>query len=110
MKDTLFILKAPFGDGGFDWYCNDCATMEGALIANPHWLQRIEVRRIAFPRPRIELIELIGEEHQGCPVLVTSAERAPSDAVRVGEYAILTDVRAIGRALAHRHGGAGPHP
>ena len=34
----------------------------------------------------------------------------PGDAIIVGEYAILQDVRAIGRALAHRHGGAGPHP
>jgi hypothetical protein len=110
MRDTLFLLAAPFEDGGFDWYCNDCAAMEGALVANPHWLQKIDVRRIAFPRPRRELIDLVGEEHQGCPVLVTLAERGASDALKVGDYAILTDVRAIGRALAHRYGGAGPHP
>ncbi len=110
MKDQLFILAAPFPDGGFEWYCNDCATLEGALIANPHWNARIDVRRIGFPRPRQEIIDLVGPERQGCPMLVMDKERAPGDAIIVGEYAILQDVRAIGRALTSRHGGVGPHP
>lgn len=110
MKDILFILAAPFQDGGFEWYCNDCATLEGALLANPHWNDRIDVRRIAFPRPRKEVVDLVGPDWQGCPMLVMPKERAPGDAVIVGDYALLQDVRAIGRALAHRHGGAGPHP
>lgn len=110
MKDRLYLLAAPFSDAGFEWYCNDCATMEGALLSNPHWNERVDVRRIAYPRPRAEVVALVGEEHQGCPLLVMSAAGAPGDATIVGEYAILQDVRAIGRALAHRHGGAGPHP
>lgn len=110
MKDTLFILAAPFQDGGFEWYCNDCATLEGALLANPHWNDRIDVRRIDYPRPRQQIIDLVGPDWQGCPMLVMDAARAPGDATIVGDYAILQDVRAIGRALAHRHGGAGPHP
>lgn len=110
MKDVLFILKAPFTDGPFEWYCNDCATLEGALIANPHWAQKIDVRRIGFPRPRREVIEYVGEENQGLPMLVIDAEGAPSDAMRIGRYAVIKDIREIGRALAARHGGAGPHP
>ncbi len=110
MKDILFLLKAPFGDGGFDWYCHDCAALEGALLANPGWATRIDVRRVAFPRPRQDVIDLVGEAWQGLPMLVMDAERAPGDATVVGRYAVLTDVRDIGRTLAHRHGGAGPHP
>lgn len=110
MKDTLFILAAPFQDGGFDWYCNDCATLEAALIVNPHWNQKVDVHRIAYPRPRQQIIDLVGPDWQGCPMLVMDKDRAPGDAIIVGDYAILQDVRAIGRALAHRHGGAGPHP
>jgi hypothetical protein len=110
MKDTLFILAAPFPDGGFEWYCNDCATLEGALLVNPHWNDRIDVRRIGFARPRQEIIALVGSAWQGCPMLVMDKERAPGDAIIVGEYAILQDVRAIGRALTSRHGGVGPHP
>jgi len=110
MKDQLFILAAPFPDGGFEWYCNDCATLEGALLVNPHWASRIDVRRIGFPRPRQEVIELVGPDWQGLPMLVMDKERAPGDAIIVGDYAILQDVRAIGRALVSRHGGVGPHP
>jgi hypothetical protein len=110
MKDTLFILAAPFQDGGFEWYCNDCAALEAALVVNPHWNDKVDVRRIAYPRPRKEIVALVGPDWQGCPMLVMDRERAPGDAIVVGDFAILQDVRAIGRALASRHGGAGPHP
>lgn len=110
MKDILFLLSAPFSDAGEDWYCNDCAALEGALLANPRWASALDVRRVAFPRPRAEVIALVGEEWQSLPMLVTDAEGAPEDATIVGRHAVITDVRAIGRAIARRHGGAGPHP
>ena len=54
MRDTLFIIRAPFEDPALEgtWFCRDCATMEGALLANPHWPRHIDVRRLAYPRPR----------------------------------------------------------
>jgi hypothetical protein len=110
MKDRLFLLKEPFQDGGFEWYCNDCATLERALQINPHWETKVDVVHVDFPRPRKVVIELVGESYQGLPMLVMDADRAPGDAIRVGDYAILQDVRAIGRALTSRYGGAGPHP
>lgn len=110
MKDQLFILTQPFADGGFEWYCNDCATLEHALHLNPHWAEKIDVQRVAFPRPRTEVVELVGPDWQGLPMLVMDKDRAPGDAIIVGDYAILQDVRAIGRALTSRYGGVGPHP
>jgi hypothetical protein len=110
MTDRLYLIAAPFEDLGGTWYCNDCATMEGALLANPDWLEAIEVRRLAFPRPRDELIELLGEAHQSMPVLVMPAQRAPAHAVMTRGWAILTDPKDIARELCARHGGAGPHP
>ena len=74
---------------------------------DPH---QLDVRRIAFPRPRSEVIELVGEGHQGLPKLVMDASTAPGHALRVGHYAILKDVREIGWAIQRRHGGVGPHP
>ncbi|RYD97198.1 MAG: DUF3088 family protein, partial [Sphingomonadales bacterium] len=71
---------------------------------------KIEVRRVAFPRPRQEVIDLVGPDWQGLPMLVMDKDRAPGDAIIVGDFAILQDVRAIGRALTSRHGGVGPHP
>ena len=49
-RDTLFIIAAPFVDAAMDgtWFCTACATMEGALLANPEWASRIDVRRSAF--------------------------------------------------------------
>ena len=53
-RDTLFIIKAPFEDAALDgtWFCASCATMEGALLANPHWATHIDVKRMPFPRPQ----------------------------------------------------------
>ena len=83
MKDQLFILAAPFPDGGFEWYCNDCATLEAALMVNPHWKDKIDVRRVAFPRPREEVVDLVGPDWQGLPMLVMDKDRAPGDAIIV---------------------------
>jgi|CXWL01.1.fsa_nt_gi hypothetical protein len=110
-SDVLFIIKAPFQDEGAMWFCNDCATIEGALMANPHWANHIDVRRLAFPRPRHAIIALIGEENQGMPVLVLAdSAKAPAEAEVCDGRAFLSDPKAITRYLAASHGGAGPHP
>ncbi len=110
-RDTLFILKAPFEDGGAMWFCRDCATIEGALLANPLWAERIDVRRMPFPRPRDEIIALLGEGNQDMPVLVPAdAAKAPEDAQSFEGRAFITDPKAITKYLAATYGGAGPHP
>lgn len=113
MRDTLFVIRAPFEDPELEgtWFCRDCATMEGALLANPHWAARIDVRRLAYPRPRHEIISLLGEEHQSMPVLVLADGAETVEEVReAGLRRFLTDPKAICRYLAATHGGAGPHP
>ncbi len=115
MRDTLFLIRAPFEDSthgeGATWYCHDCAAIEGALLVNAQWLRSIDARRLAYPRPRHELIALIGEENQGMPVLVLGdSSAAPAGAARFGKRAFLADPRAIVRYLAATYGGAGPHP
>lgn len=109
-KDILFLLAAPFEDAGQQWYCPECATMEGALLVNPHWLENVEVRRVSFPRPRADVIALIGEEHQGLPVLVLREGAAIPFAGRThnGRVFIKQAVH-IGTYLANTYGGARPH-
>ncbi len=112
-RDTLFIIAAPFEDAALDgtWFCVDCATMEGALLANPDWEKRIDVRRSAFPRPRQAIIDLIGEGNQSMPVLVLAAgSTPPADAKEHGGVFFLDAPKAITRYLAGAYGGAGPHP
>jgi hypothetical protein len=110
-KDTLFILAAPFEDGGQQWFCRDCATIEGALLANPHWAEKIDVKRIAFPRPRAEVIALLGEDKQGVPALVLAeSSSAPDRAKRHDGRAFLKEPTAILDYLVRTYGGAGVHP
>jgi hypothetical protein len=85
--------------------------MEGALLANPDWEARIDVRRSAFPRPRSEIIAMIGEGNQSMPVLVLAAgSTPPADAKEFEGVFFLDDPILITRYLAATYGGAGPHP
>ncbi|HVK79870.1 MAG TPA: DUF3088 domain-containing protein [Verrucomicrobiae bacterium] len=112
-RDTLFILRAPFEDAAMDgtWFCTACATMEGALLANPHWAARIDVKRMPHPRPRHDIIVLIGEENQSMPVLVLADGSTPPEGAKEfeGRY-FLDEPKPITRYLAATYGGAGPHP
>ena len=112
-RDTLFILRAPFEDPELEgtWFCTSCATMEGMLLANPQWARAIEVVRSAYPRPRREVIALIGEENQSLPVLVLAdGSAAPEGAKEWRGRFFLDEPKPIARHLAAQHGGAGPHP
>ncbi|MBU6407861.1 MAG: DUF3088 family protein [Alphaproteobacteria bacterium] len=112
-KDILFILPPAFEDPALEgrWFCPDGALVYGALAANPHWADQIEIRSIAFPRPRPEVAALVGEENQGLPLLLfADPATAPADAKRRDGRAFLQGGLAICAALAARYGGAGPHP
>ena len=55
-----------------------CAQMVGLLEFYPVLKEKLEVRWLDFPRPRPELIDLLGEENQSCPVLVLHTAPDPS--------------------------------
>ena len=110
-RDILLLIAAPFDDGGQPWFCRDCAMLEGALLANPHWLEHIEVRRVAFERPRAAVVALIGVENQGLPTLVLAEGKAAPIGARVHDgRAFFKDASGIAAYLAATYGGAGPHP
>lgn len=75
-KAALFLLAPDFEDAKFPgqrFFCRHSALVEGVPTSFPALLDRIDVRRIAFPRPRAEVIELVGEATQALPVLVLPA-------------------------------------
>lgn len=112
-RDTLFILAAPFEDPDMQgmWFCTSCATMEGALLANPTWADRIDVKRSAFPRPRTAIMALLGPDNQSMPVLVLADGAARPDGAKEYEGRFFLDEpKPITRYLAAAYGGAGPHP
>ena len=79
MGDRLFLLDPLFDDPalpGRNFYCRDCITVDGLLAAYPEQAAKLDVIRIAYPRPRNAVIAAIGAANQNLPVLVL-ADDAP---------------------------------
>ena len=68
------VMSASFLRGGNRIRVN--AQLLNVMTGDILWSDKIDVRRVAFPRPRQELIDLIGSEYQGLPMLVMDKERA----------------------------------
>ncbi|MEH6807674.1 MAG: DUF3088 domain-containing protein [Hyphomonas oceanitis] len=113
-KDQLFLLQPGFSDPAYPgdvFYCWHCALMEGLLASFPELAALIDVHRIAWPRPRTELVRLLGPDNQSCPVLILAGETADHEDVKHnGDVAFIDDKDAILRALSGRHGIPIPHP
>lgn len=72
-KPILFLLEPAFEDGqlpGQRFFCRHSLLLEGALSAIEGLSEKLDVRRIGFPRPRREVIAEIGEHDQSLPKLV----------------------------------------
>lgn len=77
----LFLLKPDFKDSnadneGLNYYCPQCAMIEGIIQYYPQLKKMVEIHRIDFKRPRKEIIDLLGIENQSCPVLILDKTEA----------------------------------
>ncbi|WP_034738848.1 DUF3088 domain-containing protein [Hyphomonas chukchiensis] len=113
-KDQLFLLQPGFSDPAYPgdvFYCWHCALMEGLLASFPELAVRVAVHRIGWPRPRKELLSLLGPDNQSCPVLILADGTEDGlDIKHHGNIAFIDDKDAILRALSDRHGIPIPHP
>lgn len=114
MKDTLFLLTPGFSDGdGAPYYCPYCTIFEGLLHLYPQLVSQINVRRVAFPRPRAEIVSLLGPDHQSCPVLVVGGAMMNSSnspqIKTVGEHRFIDEPEDIGNYLSLTYGIPRPH-
>jgi len=112
-KLVLFLLKPGFydkNDGPF--FCPDCATVEGFLHYVPDVGKKLDIRRVDFKKPRNEIIQLLGESHQGCPVLILDDVQDPIGATKSTETgkAYLTGGVQICDFLGRTFGVMRPHP
>jgi hypothetical protein len=87
MRDRLFLLRPGFldparGDGRF--FCPYCAQVVGFLAHFPEVRATLEIVELEFPRPRAPLVALVGEAHQGTPLLVLGDERDGDAALAQG--------------------------
>ena len=70
-KHILFLLTPGFFDGEEGpFFCPHSAAMEGFIKYVPAIETEVNVRRIAFQRPRPDIMALLGELNQGTPVLI----------------------------------------
>lgn len=113
-RDKLIVIKPDFADPaypGIRFYCWHCALIEGILASFPDLATKIDVLRIDWPRPRQEVIELIGVKNQSLPVLILADDA--EEGLSTGRYADRRFVEgkdAILEALSRRHNIPFPHP
>lgn len=113
-RDQLYLLKPDFLDNGpRPWFCPGCAEVAGLLEFYPLLKQTVEVHYISFQRPRPELVPVLGEAHQSCPVLILRHEpqSLPSEVnlQRAHGHAFVEGARDIATYFAHVHGTGMPH-
>lgn len=115
MKDILFLLTPGFQDGeGAPYYCPHCTIFEGLLHLYPTLGDHLDVRRVAYPRPRPDIIALLDADHQSCPVLIL---RTASPAITetsfpiqmCGDIRFIDDAEGIGNYLSAAYGIPRPH-
>jgi hypothetical protein len=113
-RDLLILIKPDFTDPAFPdarFYCWHCALMEGVLASFPELGTRIDVLRIEWPRPRREVIELIGAVNQSLPVLILADDA--DDGLATGSFEgrrFVEGKDAILTALSRRYFIPSPHP
>ena len=113
-RDRLFLLRPGFEDPAYPgrrFYCWHCALIEGVLASFPALAAKLDVERIAWPKPRQAVIELVREENQWLPLLVLAEEAtSPHQTGSHRGRAFIADKDAILAALSERHGFPDPHP
>lgn len=114
----LFLLNPGFHDAQLGdskrYYCPHCAMIEGILQYYPHLKEELGIDYVDFVRPRTAVVELLGEENQGCPVLIIHPEEnADMDVSYFKQHEQLLYVNStalIAKFLAAKYGIALPHP
>jgi hypothetical protein len=111
-KPILFLLRAGFGDskhGTGGLYCPECATIAGLLYYYPKLVEALDVRLVDVPRPRPEVVAMVGEENQSCPVLVLPQGDLPTGVPVANGRAFVSGPEPIVNFLADRYGTARSH-
>ncbi|HEY5934226.1 MAG TPA: DUF3088 family protein [Kofleriaceae bacterium] len=85
MKDTLFVLRPGFDDKGTTYFCPFSAQVIGFLSYYPHVRDSIDVVEVDFPKPRVPVVELVGELHQAVPLLVLGEDPVIVPDVRIDQ-------------------------
>ncbi|RKP47079.1 DUF3088 domain-containing protein [Pararobbsia silviterrae] len=107
-RDLLLLLEPGFTDPKYPderFVCPHGVSIEGLLASDPERVAKLDVKRVAFARPRPDVIAVLDEAHQGLPVLILGDERpVPDEALTLGATRYISDPKQILALLAERHG------
>lgn len=89
--DKLFLLNPNFTDSNVDtnnqmYYCPFNALVEGVLAYYPYLRQKLIITYIEFPRPRQPIIDEIGGNNQGTPILVIENRNTDLISLKTNTY------------------------
>jgi hypothetical protein len=113
-RDKLLLLAPGFENPAFpgeQFYCWHCVLLEGLLSSFPELASQLIVERVAWPRPRQSVIDLVGESNQSLPLLLLARGSNPD--LATGKHAdqlFIAGKDAILQALHSRHGFPRPLP
>lgn len=107
-RDRLLLLQPGFADPkhpGEAFVCPHGLPIEGLLAGAPQLLERLDVERVAYERPRPVVVAALDADHQSLPVLILGDEApVPEDAKALGERRFVNDPKRILELLHERHG------
>ncbi|MBU0969109.1 MAG: DUF3088 domain-containing protein [Proteobacteria bacterium] len=115
MKKHVLYMLIPWteANGQGPFYCPDCGVVEGFLAYSPEVRNHIQIVQVAYQRPRPPVIEALGAENQGCPVLVlgegTPLPEAAKKSFSTGRY-FMDDAVGICDFLGKVYQTTRPHP
>ena len=114
-RDTIFLLKPDFEDPAWPeqrFYCWHCALIDGGLASFPNLQGSLAVRHIAWSKPRTEIVDILGADHQSLPVMILNSSEISSSLQTntANGYTFIDDKDAILQALSERHDFPVPHP
>ena len=116
--DQLFLLNPNFSDHRIDknnqlYYCPFNAMIEGVLKYFPEIREELNITYVDFPRPRKAIIEILGEEHQGTPLLIIARENVQLEGLNIKKAngrKFLHGAPDIAQYFSRTLGIARPHP
>lgn len=115
-QPILYLLKPKFKDpthGDADFFCPQCAPIEGLLAMFPDVRQYLDIRYVDFARPRGDLGVFVGDE-QSCPQIilrdVDDEHSAESSHDGLDKVRRIEDPKDVQGYLIARFGLPKPHP
>lgn len=118
MMDQLFLLNPNFSDDRIGnknqlYYCPFNVMIEGFLKYFPKIKEKLNITYVDFPRPRKAIIEILGKEHQGTPLLIIEQEDVQLEGLNIQSAngrKFVHGAPDIARYLSRAFAIAVPHP